>query len=129
MEDMLRISALATAAVLCAAAVRRGAPEIALVISLGAGVGILLLAARGLGQVVEMMVRMAQLARLDIEVVRPVVTTVALSILTRISGEVCRSAGEGGLAAFVESAGTILALVVSLPLMEEVLELMGQLLT
>ena len=73
--------------------------------------------------------RLAGVARLDQSVLRPVVKTVAISILTKITGELCRCAGEGGIAAFVETAGTILALGVALPLAEGVLELMGQLFT
>ena len=47
-----------------------------------------------------------------------------LSILTRLTAEVCKSAGESGVAAFVETAGTILALAVSLPLVGGVLKMM-----
>ena len=42
--------------------------------------------------------------------------------------EVCRAAGEGGAAAFVEVAGTILALAVALPLAEGVRTMMAELL-
>lgn len=58
----------------------------------------------------------------------PVVKTVALSILTKVTGEICRSAGEGGLAAFIETAGTVIALVAALPLVGAVAQLMGELL-
>ncbi len=129
MEEMLKISALAVTAVLCAGVVRRGAPEIALVIALGAGAAVIWLAMDALGQVISLLERMADLAQVDSRVLRPVVKTVAISVLTRVSGEICKSGGEGGLAAFVETAGTILALGVSLPLVEGVLELMGRLLS
>ena len=42
--------------------------------------------------------------------------------------EICRSAGEGGVAAFVETAGAVLALLVALPLIQAVAQLMGELL-
>ena len=58
----------------------------------------------------------------------PVVKTVALSILTKLTVEICRSAGEGGVAAFVETAGTALALLAALPLVRAVAQLMGELL-
>ena len=59
----------------------------------------------------------------------PVVKTVALSILTRLTAEVCRASGEGGLAAFVETAGTILALGAALPLARAVTSLLAEMLT
>ena len=41
---------------------------------------------------------------------------------------ICRSAGEGGVAAFVETAGAVLALAAALPLMGAVLALLEELL-
>ena len=72
---------------------------------------------------------MTTLAGLDEALLEPVVKTVALSILTRLTAEVCRSSGEGGLAAFVETAGTILALGAALPLARAVTVLLAEMLT
>ena len=115
----MQIAALAVTAVLCAAVIRRGAPEAALVLVLAAG---------ALGSVVEAIGRLAGRAGLDSTLVEPVLKTAAISILTKVTGEVCRAAGEGGAAAFVEVAGTILALAVALPLAEGVLTMMAELL-
>ena len=56
-------------------------------------------------QAVALMEELSALAGLDEALLEPVVKTVALSILTRLTAEVCRASGEGGLAAFVETAG------------------------
>ena len=116
---------MAVTAALCAAVVRRGAPEIALVLVLAAGVWVLLSVAESLSAVTALMEELSQLAGLDRSVVEPVFKTVVLSILTKLTAEVCRSAGEGGLAAAVETAGTVLALAVALPLVQGVMELMA----
>ena len=126
MEGIMQIAALAVTAVLCAAVIRRGAPEAALVLVLAAGCW--MLAAGALGSVVEAIGRLAGRAGLDSTLVEPVLKTAAISILTKVTGEVCRAAGEGGAAAFVEVAGTILALAVALPLAEGVLTMMAELL-
>ena len=125
---MVQVAAVAAAAALCAAVVRRGAPEIALALVLAAGAWVLFTAAEGLEAVVLIMEELSQLAGLDRTVVEPVFKTVVLSILTKLTSEVCRSAGEGGLAAAVETAGTILALAVALPLVRGVLERMSEML-
>lgn len=127
-ENMGKVAVLAVSAVLCSGLVRRGAPEFSLLLGLACGAGVLLLAVEPLENVLQTMRRMAQLAGMGPEVLEPVIKTVALSILTKITGEFCRSGGESGIAAFVETAGTILALGMALPLAEGVLELMGQLL-
>ena len=124
-ELMMQGAAVAVTAALCAAVVRRGAPEIALVLVLAAGIWVLLSVAESLSAVTALMEELSQLAGLDRSVVEPVFKTVVLSILTKLTAEVCRSAGEGGLAAAVETAGTVLALAVALPLVQGVMELMA----
>ena len=124
MELMLKGAAVAVAAALCAGVVRRGAPEIALVVTLSAGVWLLLSLSVSLRALAALMEELSRLAGLDREVVEPVFKTVVLSILTKLTSEVCRSAGESGLAAGVETAGTVLALAAALPLVGGVMELM-----
>ena len=105
MDGMVQVAAVGVTAALLAGVLRRGAPEFSLVLVLCAGAWMLLTAADSLG------------------------AAVALSILTRLTAEVCRASGEGGLAAFVETAGTILALGAALPLARAVTSLLAEMLT
>ena len=54
--------------------------------------------------------------------------TVGVAIVTKLAGEVCRDAGESGIAGFVELAGGVAAILVALPLLKMVLQLIGGLL-
>lgn len=123
MVALFKVAAVAVTAVLMACVLRRGTAEISLLLLLAAGVWMLMLVSDALERAVEMLLRLAQLSQLEGNVLEPVLKTVALSIVTRITGEVCRSAGEGGIAAFVETAGTVLALAASLPLCEAVVQM------
>lgn len=128
MELMVRLIAVgATAAVLCAV-LRKSTPELALLLGLAAGIWMLFLTADALSQALEVLRELTELTNTEDELLRPVVKVVALSLLTRITAEICRSAGEGGIAAFVETGGTVLALGVSLPLIRAVITLMGEML-
>ncbi|MBR4099193.1 MAG: stage III sporulation protein AD [Clostridium sp.] len=128
MELMIKLAAAAVSATLCAVVLRRGAAEVAFLLTLAAGCWILLAVSDSLAAVLATMEELSRVSGLDRAVVEPVTKTVALSLMTRITAEVCRCAGEGGVAAFVETAGTILALVVALPLIHSVMELMGEML-
>ena len=128
METMFQLAAVAVMAVTLAAVLRRSAAECAFLVLLTAGIWMLGMVLGALEDVVNMLARLARLARLDGMVVEPVLKTVGLSILTRITGEVCRSAGEGGVAAFVEVAGTILALAQALPLCGAVADMIVEML-
>ncbi len=128
MEVMGKIAAAAVTAALFGTVVRRGAPELALLLTVTAGVWILTAVLDGLGAAAAMAERLAQLAQMDAAVAGPVLKTVVVALVTRITAEICRGAGEGGLAAFVETAGTILALTAALPLMAAVLTMLEELL-
>ena len=125
---MGKIAAAAVIAALFGTVVRRSAPELALLLTVTAGVWILTAVLDGLGAAAAMAERLAQLAQMDAAVAGPVLKTVVVALVTRITAEICRGAGEGGLAAFVETAGTILALTAALPLMAAVLTMLEELL-
>ena len=119
---MGEIAALAVAAALCALVVRRGAEGIALALGLGAGALILGQVLGAAEAVRALMDELGERAGLSPAVLDPVIKTVGIAVLTRISAEVCRDAGESGIAASVETAGAVLALWVALPLLRAVLD-------
>lgn len=129
MDAMVRIAAVAVTAVVLSAVLRKNTPELALLLVLCAGLWMLTMAASGLGAAVAFLKELTDLAGLSEELLEPVVKTVALSILTKLTVEICRSAGESGIAAFVETAGTVLALAVALPLVRAVTVLISEMLT
>lgn len=125
MEQLLKIAAVAVLASVCAGILRRNSPEFAVPILLAAGTWILWMTMQATGEVVASIVRLTQITQLEAALIEPVVKVIGLSIITRITGEVCRAAGEGGVAAFVDVAGTILALAAALPLVNAVVEMIG----
>ena len=124
----MKLTAVGVTAAVLSAVLRKNTPELALLLALAAGLWMLALAADGLGAAVELMKELARQAGLSEALLEPVMKTVALSILTKLTVELCRSAGEGGVAAFVETAGMVLALAAALPLVRAVAQLMGELL-
>ena len=128
MELLLKIAAGAVTAALCAMMLRRNAGEFAVLILLAAGVWILAMSAQAITDVVSALSRLARVAQLENELVKPVIKVVGLSVITRVAGETCRAAGEGGIAAFVEVSGTVLALAASVPLVMGVVELLAEML-
>lgn len=128
MEVMLRCGAAALTAAVLGALLRRHTPELALLLALAAGVWMLSLAADALGAAAELLEELSRLTGMEEELLSPVVKTAGISLVTRLSAEICRGTGESGLAAFLEITGTALALGVSLPLIRAVLTLLGELL-
>ena len=127
MEEMLKIAAVAIISAICAVVVKKQVQELGLVLALTAGALVLSFALSAMEGVRQLMDTLASLAGLSSSVLLPVVKTVGIAIVTRVAAEVCRDAKEGGIAAFVETAGAACALFVALPLLEAVLELMTEL--
>lgn len=96
MESMVKVAAVAVTAAVLGAVLKKNTPELALLLALAAGLWMLAAVARGLGAAVALMEELTGLAGLSEELVEPVVKTVALSILTKLTGEICRSAGRAG---------------------------------
>lgn len=128
MEAVGKIAALAVAAALCALVVRQNAREVGLVLALLAGALILGQALGAVEAIWELLEELGERAGLSPAVLDPVVKTVGIGILTKISAEVCRDAKESGIAAFVETAGAALSLYVALPLIRAVLDTVSELL-
>ena len=125
---MIRLAAVGVTAVTLSAVLKRNTPELALLLALAAGLWIFASVAGGLRAVTALMAELAGQAGLSEVLLEPVIKTVVLSLVTKITVEICRSAGEGGIAAFVETAGAVLALLAALPLVRAVAQLMGELL-
>lgn len=128
MDTMVKLAAVGVTAVILSSVLKKHTPELALLLILAAGLWILAVVAEGLGAVIALMEELAGQAGVSEILLEPVVKTVALSILTKLTVEICRSAGESGVAAFVETAGSILGLLVALPLVRAVVQMMGELL-
>lgn len=122
-----QLAAVAVAGTICAAVVKKQAPDVALVVTLCAVALILVTAVEVLEPVRELMDELGERAGLSAAVLAPVIKTVGIALLTRVCAELCRDANESGIAAAVEIAGGGCALLVCLPLFQAVLELILEL--
>ena len=110
MEQVIRITALCVVAALLALVIRRGTPELALLLAVGCTV-VVLLSLEELGE----------RSGVSRELFEPLCKTIGISFVVKLGGELCRDAGESAMAAVVESAGAVCALLVALPLLRAVL--------
>ena len=126
--DMMALAALGVAAALCAVVVRQKTPELAALLGLAAGGLLLWNTLPMLETIRDVLKELAALAELSPTVLRPMVQTVGLAVVTKLASSLCRDAGEGGVASFLEVAGSAAAVLVALPLLKMVLQLVQELL-
>ena len=111
--DMIALGAAGVVAALCAVVVRQKTPEIAVVLVAAACVLLLWNTLPLLETIRDVMEELADLADISPTVLRPMLQTVGLALVTKLAASLCRDAGEGGVASFVEVAGAAAAVLVS----------------
>lgn len=126
--NVFQLSALAVTGALCALILRKQVPELALILALATGMILLGEAMDALVEVKGLTDSLARTAGLSPRVWKPVWKTVGIGVVSRLAAAVCRDAGEGGVAAFLETAGAALALLAALPLVEMLFDALGGLL-
>jgi len=123
----MRITALCVVGALLALVLRRAAPEQALLLTLAAVALILLLLGDFVGELVGFLNELAEKSGVSASLFKPIYKTVGIALVVRSGSGLCRDAGESALAVMVETAGTVCALLVALPLLQAVLTFLMEL--
>ena len=121
MEQVIQVTGLCVVGALLALVVKRGSPETALLLAVGAVVVALALA----GVVKELLAFLGELGSasgVSADLFVPLYKTIGIALVVQVGGNLCRDAGESALASVVETAGTLCALLAALPLLRAVLD-------
>ena len=116
METAARIAAVCLLGAVLTALMKKTSSDTALLLALAVCVAVLAALARGLEQVTDFLRELLDWGGLSAELFTPLLKTVAIALVSRTGGALCRDAGEGAMAGLVEIAGAFAALLVSLPL-------------
>lgn len=114
------------AAVLCTV-LKRCYPEYATALALLTGVMILLAVCSAVMPVLHFLKRLSELVGLQDDILAMALKMVGLCWVSALGADVCRDAGQTGLASKVELAGRIAVLLAILPAFENLMSLAGTL--
>lgn len=126
--DMIRLGALAITAALCVVVVKQKSQGIGIVLALMACIILMMSTMPAFEEIMQMIDELGETAGLSEVILAPVMKTVGIAIVTKLAAEVCRDAKEGGIATFVEVAGSAAAILIAIPLLKMVLQMIGGLL-
>lgn len=116
MDTAVRITAVCLVGALLAALLKKTSPDTALLLALAVCVAVLAALCRGLEDVLSLLRQLLEWGGLSAELFVPLLKTVAIALVSRTGGALCRDAGEGAMAGLVEMAGAFAAILVALPL-------------
>ena len=124
METVFQVIAVCLLVSVLAALLKKHTPELAMILVVTAAVAVLSVLANTLESVTDFVRRLLNAGGLSQELFLPLFKTVAIALISRIAGDLCRDAGESAVASLVDMAGAFGAIVVSLPLFEAVWEIL-----
>ena len=127
--DFLRLLGLALAATAMLVVVRRLKPEIALILSLAAGVILLLLVLPRLTQALHLLSQLTARAGVQQLYLQAILKVLGISYLAEFGSQVAKDAGEAAMAANIELVGKILIMVMAIPIINALLTTVLRLIT
>lgn len=121
--QILQVAGIGLVSTVIIIILKRQRPEIALQVSIAAGLIIFMLIASKLSAVLELLEDYADRAE-----IKPVYFSVVLKItgiayITEFGSEVCRDAGESAVASKIELAGKVIIVVLAVPVVTSLLDL------
>lgn len=123
MREFLLVAVIGVITVVFATLLRKKSGELALLLTMAACVLIALLLVEMARPVVEFLGSLRRLAGLSSELMTPMLKAIGIGLLTQIAANVCADAGQNAVAKLIELCGSILALYVSIPLLEAVIRM------
>ena len=122
MEIVVQVVGLGLIAALLALILKEYRPELAMQVSLVAGVIIMLLVLRRIVTAVNVITETAVAAGINLVYLQTLLRVIGIAYLAEFGAQVCRDAGEGSIASRVELAAKVIILVMAVPVIIEIME-------
>lgn len=122
-ETIVAVMGVLLCAGMLAVVLRGQRPELAMCLSLAAGALVVTLLMRHITPALTALDGMVQGSTIPSEYIKIVLKASGICVLTQLTADTCRDAGETALAGKAELAGRMVLLLISLPLFEDMLQL------
>lgn len=127
MELIAKVTVICIVVTLLAQLLEKNTPEMALLLTLAAVAAVMGFALSWFQELQALLTDLLEQAGLMPELFAPVLKIIAISLVSRVGGDVCRDGGQKALGSIVDVAGTVCALLAAEPLLRRALVLLMQL--
>ena len=121
--DILQIIGLAIVATVIIAVLKVQRPEIAIQISIAAGIIVFAMILGKITAVIELLNSYADKVNIDTIYLSTLLKIIGIAYIAEFGAEVCKDAGEGAIASKVELAGKVVIIVLAVPIITSLLDL------
>ena len=127
MEMLIKVMAAAIAGSVIGLVLKKNSPEMSLLLTISLAVFTLYLAFEVITGIVDFIKSLSDTAGISPAVLGVVLKTVGISVVRKLSSDICRDAGQASLASSVEFSGAVTAIYVALPLFKTVIGMINSL--
>lgn len=113
---IVQLVGFGVASALLSLTLRKTRPEMALLVSLAAGICLLLTVVDNLQQIVGLMSSLAERAEISDSMLPLLLRIIGVAALCELGAQLCRDADEGGLASKIEMGGKLMVLAMAMPI-------------
>jgi len=124
--EIIQIVGIGIIAAVLAVLLKQQKPELAIHISIAAGVIIFLLMLGKLISVIQILQEMSQKVQMDFAYLSTVLKIIGIAYIAEFGSQVCKDAGEGAIASKIEFGGKIIIMVMAVPIIIALLDLILQ---
>ena len=128
MDTLFKIAGIAVVGLALTVLVRRHSPELGMLLALLVTAAIIIVGLDAFSTVKDFLDMIMSETGISRELAEPLWKAGVIAIVTKITAELCRDAGEKAAASGVEMAGAVLGLLVALPLFSSFFDLIRRLL-
>jgi len=125
---IFQIVAVGILGTVLAITIKKQSPETAILITITASVLIFLMVLPMLGEAVNIISRLGEMADAHASYVGLALRVVGVAYMAELGASVCTDAGETAIAAKVDLAGRVIILVMALPIVIDILQIITRLL-
>lgn len=125
MDEMLRFSALCVVACLLITLINQGSRTMSSIVIIAAGVVLLGVALERGAYMLERLQAIITAAGINTTILMPVFKVLGIALCAKVTSELCRDMGSRWAASNIEIFAVITSIICMLPLLEEVLRLVG----
>lgn len=128
MEIVIKAVILGVVGAILCLLVQKGSPEIALLLAVSIGILLTLYALNVISRVTDFIELIADASGLSSAIISPMLKTMGIGIVTRLTSDICKDAGQSAIASAVEMVGAASAIYIALPLIQTVFQMIEGLL-
>ena len=128
MESIGRIAAIAIIVTVLVTLLKKTSPDMALLVTLAVCGAVFIFFVEFADEILTGLNEGLDQIGISAELFMPLIKTVAIAVITKTGGDICRDAGENAIGNLMETAGAFAAVVLALPLFTAAWELLQELL-